>query len=388
MSDGAEGPIPTPILGLEQPFPGRQSRLLSQVLGFAVGFGAALLLLTSNYREGNPLYLYFLIVASIFGAILVHELGHLAVGRIVGFHFNSIRVGWLSLAFEYGKLKLRVRRDFHIAGYAGIQTDGVRRIRKRLAWFILGGPAANLLSVVAVVLIVNAFNLNDPSFETPAGVFAFMSLLIGLTSLAPYGHRQRSDGARLMMLKTSREKTTRWLCLCALARQYRLGKGPKSWNAHWIKQATAIRDSTTDEQAARWLAYLAASDRKQADPAAYNLERCLELAGQSVATVRDTLALEAAVHTAWFRNDADKSARWLAQVKSPKQVPKLMQLRGAVALACAKGDFDGAIATWKDGQAMIARLPVTSVNGSLTNAWSEWLAEIQEKQAGATAHQA
>jgi hypothetical protein len=41
---------------------------------------------------------------ALFVAIVIHELGHFIVGRMVGFSLQSPQLGRISIAFEYGKL--------------------------------------------------------------------------------------------------------------------------------------------------------------------------------------------------------------------------------------------------------------------------------------------
>jgi hypothetical protein len=109
MLNGAEAPLPTPILDLEIPLPQRQSRLRSQALGFVIGLVSTLVFVASVRGDSEH---FGRIAASLFIAIflgiLVHETGHLLAGWIVGFHFNSIQVGWLSLSFEYGRLTFHI----------------------------------------------------------------------------------------------------------------------------------------------------------------------------------------------------------------------------------------------------------------------------------------
>ena len=132
----------------------------------------------SHYElaNDNPGLLVIALFCAIVVAILVHEAGHLLAGRLTGFHFNAIRVLWLSLSFEYGKLKLHFRREMSEAGYASIQIDRIYRLRRRLMFFIAGGVAANILSLVLVVVTVNALDPHKLWIAMPAACFAFVSL--------------------------------------------------------------------------------------------------------------------------------------------------------------------------------------------------------------------
>jgi hypothetical protein len=382
MPNGAEAPLPTPILDLTVPLPQRRSRLRSQVVGFVFGIASTLVFLASIREDSEHFGVTSLILfIAIFAAILVHETGHLLAGWMVGFHFNSIQVAWLSFGFEYGRLTVHVRRDMSAGGYASVQIDRIYHLRRRFMFFIAGGPAASILSVVVAVVTVNVFDLHKSWLATPAACLAFVSLLFGLVSLFPMAGQGRwSDGARLEMLITSRDKTRRWFCLAALSNEHRRGRSPKLWNTNWTKAAASVRDNSADEMSACWLAYICASSRKQADVAAGYLERCLELVGLAGETLRDTLMLEAAVFQAWERDDAGKSAKWLSRVKAPARLPRLMQMRGTIAMNCAKRDFESAHANWREGLTLIEKLPATPVRESLAGSWAEWLAEIRERE--------
>jgi hypothetical protein len=375
-------PVSTPILDLETPLPLRRSPLRSQAVGFIFGLTSTLVFLASIRWDSDHfgvLPIILLIVS--FGAIFVHEAGHLLAGRIVGFHFNSIQVAWFSFGFEYGKLTFRVRREMSMGGYASIQIGRIYRLRRRLMFFIAGGPAANILSLVVAVVTVNWFDLHKSWLALPAECLAFVSVLFTLVSLLPLARPgYQTDGARLEMLLTSRDKSKRWFCLAALANQQRRGKPPKLWNANWAKASASVRDHSRDEMSACWLAYICYSARKQPDLAASYLERCLALLKLAGEAMRDTLMLEASVFQAWERDNAEKSAKWLNLVKAPRRLPRLMQLRSTIAMNCAKRDFESAHANWREGLVFIERLPSTPVRDVVTASWSEWLTEIRERQ--------
>ena len=132
--------------------------------------------------------------------------------------------------------------------------------------------------------------------------------------------------------------------------------------------------------AACWLAYLSSSDRKQPELAARYLERCLELFGLVGEAMRDTLMLEGAIFQAWERDNVEKATKWIELVKTPKRLPKLMQLRSTIAISCAKRDFTSAHTDWQEGWALIEKLPPTPVRDVAIASWSERLAEIRERE--------
>jgi hypothetical protein len=381
MSDEAPTKSPTPILDLEVPVGKRRAQFGSQVLGFVGGLAGSTLFFATFRKSDLPFPLLVLVlVIAVFAAVLVHELGHMLVGWGVGFHFSSIQITYFRLGFVNGKLRFGFRRDLPLLGYAGIQIDRVRRLRKRLFLFTAGGPAASIGSVVILAFLMNAFDLDHSWIATPAGVYAYVSLVLGMVSLVPMSARGfLSDGARLANLISFREKSRRWFCLAALANAHRIGRPAKTWNNSWTNAATAIRDGTVDEIAGCWIRYVSSSARKQLDVAAGYLERSLELASSRGGEVRDTLCMEAAIFQAWHRRDLDKATRWLDRVNQSR-LPRLSLVRGTIAMECARGNFEAANVSWEEGRSLIEKLLPTKLHDTFIDSWLEWREEIQDRQ--------
>src|SRR5438876_715764 len=102
MRNDSEKHPHTPILDLETPLPPCPPQTRPRIPGF--GFTLVPLLITNlilfDVIALGTLFLY----AAIFSAILVHEMGHVLAGWIVGFQFKSIQVAWFSVSRENGKL--------------------------------------------------------------------------------------------------------------------------------------------------------------------------------------------------------------------------------------------------------------------------------------------
>jgi len=372
----------TPLLDLQVPLPERKRGLANQLPGFLIGFaGAILFLAVFRNDQRTPPYVALFIPVILFVVVLLHELGHLGAGKLVGFHFSVIQIGWFFLGFEHGRLKLQIRRDLPFRGYAGIRIDHLCRVRRRLIVFVAGGPVATIASLIMVVVIVNVFDLHESRAAVPSQIFVLLSMLIAFASLVPRAGRTNcTDGARLASLINSRKKARRWICLAALANKYSHGTRIRNWNGTWIKAAVSVHDGTADELYACWLAQAWASDRKQSDEASAYLERCLELSDLAGPSMRDFLVLEAAIFQAWWRNDADKATQWLAQIRRQKMLPRLFQLRAALAVECAKKNFDAANSLWEEGRFIIDKLPPSDVRNLMSTSWSEWRDEIRKRQ--------
>ncbi len=327
-----------------------------------------------------PGYVVISFVLVFFLSVAVHEMGHLLLGKFVGFHFRFIQVGPLSLRLEYGRLKIRIHRGLLLGGFAGIQADRVCRLRRRLLIFILGGPAANLLSIPLTVMLVNYVfpELGRSWVAVPVAQFAFISMLLFMTSFLL--QRRTSDGGRVWMLLNSRESARRWVTIFAFGALTNRGVPAKFWKRSWLSAVTRLRDGSRDEFVGNWLAYASANDRKDASRAAAHLERCLELARSVSPSILSLAVVEAAVFTAWFRNDALMAEKWAGKLKQQKQAATISRIRLQTALLCSRGDFEGAVASWREGLQWLEGLPPTASNGQIRDSWREWLEEIEERR--------
>src|SRR5450755_4053970 len=119
------------------------------------------------------------------------------------------------------------------------------------------------------------------------------------------------------MLLRSCDRSRRWLSICAVGNLSNKGIAAKNWRRTWLRSATTVRDASVDDFGGNWLTYVSANDRKDAGVAATHLERCLERAQILPRSTRDVIAQEAAVFSAWFRDDASLADRWVAQLEKP-----------------------------------------------------------------------
>lgn len=376
---------PTPILDSAVRPKVRRAKLPALLFGLVLGipFGGLLVYVSRQAHDADSpaaefvLPIYFVTFAVV---IAVHELGHLLAGWSVGFHFSSFSVGPFSILREYGRLKLKIRRTLPAGGYAGMHVNRVLRLRRRLLIFTLGGPLANLVSAGITAAVLAYVPRTGTWLGTCGELFWMVSAFLGLSSLIPVRIGMLfPDGARIWMLLFSAAKARRWLCVVAIGSQSHAGIRSRDFRRTWLTGAGAVHDRSVDEFAANWVAYGAANDRKHAPVAAQHLEICLELVGLLGPTLQDTIALEAAVFTAWFRKDAATAQKWLSQVKRFNALPQLMRMRAEIALLCARNDFASATARWQNLIALAEKLPPTPVRNKLIAGLSEWRAEIEDR---------
>jgi hypothetical protein len=377
---------PTPILDSGVlPARARRTTWRGLSIGFVLGLLWALMVIKvvgGQFENLFPGLGVLLLLFAIFLAITVHEIGHLSAGWVVGFRFSVIRIGPFSFSLEHGRLRVGIRREMSVLGYAGMHIDSVRRLHRRMLIYVAAGPIGNLLSVPATVLIVNyAFpRLGKSWAAVPAAEFAVISLMFVMMSLVPIQSGLLSDGARIAMLLRSRDRSRRWLSIAAIGMASNSGTRAKDWRRTSLQRATSVHDNSTDTFTGNWLAYLSANDRKDAATAADYLEKCLDFSPRLPVSLRDLVAQEAAVYSAWFRNDGSLADKWLTQVRKPLQMQRLVRLRLDVALRCGHQDYAAAALSWQEGMTFIERATSGDSQRRLKESWLEWQEEILERQ--------
>lgn len=382
------GATATPILdSAVLPKPARRKRLVSTIWGVLLGLlFAAMLIYDDQHNRRSPAadYMVLFYFAVIMGVVVVHEVGHLLAGWIVGFRFSRISIGPLCLKIEHGRLKVEGRgRLTGAAGYAGMHVNSVRRLRRRLLIFTLGGPTANLLSFAVMIALLDYSAPGAPNnwMSLPARLFAQISLIIGLVNLVPFSVGALfSDGARIAMLFRSRARTRRWMSIAAIGDQNQKGVRPRQFRRTWLNAASSLHDGSVDDVAGNLLAYAAANDGKDEPIAALRLERCLELMHLLGPSTQNVISLEAAVFSSWFRKNPVIAQKWFEHVKKLKAITPLQRIRVDVALLCGREEFELALPKWQEGLTLINKLPGAPTQKRLLEGWLEWQEQILQRQ--------
>lgn len=367
--------VTTPVLD-SGVLPARHRGGMPKALAVALIIGVALMeilaMFAGMWHEQWPAIFLLLLIL----AIAIHEFGHLMAGWAVGFCFNSIQVGPFLLETWYDVLRARISTDLMFLGHAGMYANNVRRLRARSLIYIAGGPAANIATVIFVVVLSHLVPSNpNSSFETVVGQLGGISLMLAMVSLVPI---TSTDGALIEMLLSSPFTARRFLATMALGSQFKRGLRARDWKQSWVRAAINIPDKSRNDFYANWMAYLVANDRKESELAAQRLERCLELSPLLPSLLRDLVAQEAAVFSAWFRMDSNLAEKWLLQVKRFHSLGPVVQARTEVALYCARCDFQSAIAAWERAFDLVQKLPEKSENSALKESWLEWRTEFEE----------
>jgi hypothetical protein len=310
----------------------------------------------------SALAAYYLMVA-------IHELGHVFAGLCSGFRCRSLRVG-----------PLLFNRPFRLSLYRGpgAVVNGMAELipvaTDKLAWrgvaMVLGGPVANFLSVIVVLLLpfpIAAFS----------GFFIAFSVANGVSDLFPFESRLGvSDGRRIWMLLRQPERGERWLALLHLGGELNDGVLPEAVSANFLAKAIAIRDDSADTVTAHAIAFSAAFHQQKDSEAAQLLETSLAYSNHATPVVREALMSEAAVFQARRRRRADLADQWLARIPGTTQYP-WFRSRAEAAILEAKGDIDGAIKKLTEQEAAILAMPKNSQRDTLLRLLQRWKSDLR-----------
>jgi hypothetical protein len=393
----------TPILDLIEPFPPRRS-LRRPSVGILVTGGLVLVAAVvikfvfsvsildqcfsalnrfSRLIDSHGAVVFVLLaLAALSAALVIHELGHLFVGWVVGFHLQQLLVGPLLITVRNGKTGFRLlNRGLNGLTKMGIKEPvGSLQLPGKLACFIAAGPGANIFCGAAVALVFSDwYGRNSFQLSVAIGdLFVFFSFLLATTNLVPAQLRcgRPTDGARLLSLAAANAESRRWISTLVLDALAECGVRPKKWDQLLVERASSCPDGSQDARYGNWLAYRWASDRNDEEAAASYLECCLRNVYIPLDEFCWIIVLEASIFQAWFRGDAAKASEWYAKVGDSIEIPPILKLRAMIALLWAQGKTGDAIRVWQRALVAIRSWPRSPVQSDLEQSWLEWRQEM------------
>src|ERR1700734_4122222 len=182
--DGLDIASPTPYLDCELPLP-RLSPYYRQIPAWQTG------LILGMFALRTPLEIYILILS----VTLIHEAGHCLVGLIAGLELDRIRVGPVELD-SYRRLHWEWRRSSLLGGHALMLPKSNSALPVRLAAYIAGGPAANIL---CGLVVLDLGPLRNAHLTGLAQLFVAGSFVAGVANFIPFRRFGfSSDGMKLV----------------------------------------------------------------------------------------------------------------------------------------------------------------------------------------------
>jgi hypothetical protein len=256
-----------------------------------------------------------------------------------------------------------------VNGVAELIPVATDKLPGRGVAMVLGGPAANFLSAIVVLLLpfpITAFS----------GFFIAFSIANGVNDLFPFESRLGvSDGRRIWMLLRQPEHGERWLALLHLGGELTDGVPPESLSADFLAKAIAIRDASADTVKAYAIAFSAAFHQRKDNEAQQRLETCLAYSAHATPVLREALMSDAAVFQARRRKRADLADQWLAEIPIKMQYP-WFRTRAEAAILEAKGDVDGAVRKLAEVEAAILALPKNAQRDTSLRTLQRWKSDL------------
>jgi hypothetical protein len=146
-----------------------------------------------------------LMVAALFTAFALHECGHLAAGKLMGYRFRLLALGPLWIVRSPAGLRIYWRWSPIFWGpMAAAMPKSADRYASRIAWYIAGGPVASVIVAIAALVVSQLTHGESRLFLR---TLALASTCVFVATSQPYGTGigVASDGGRLLRYATDRE---------------------------------------------------------------------------------------------------------------------------------------------------------------------------------------
>ncbi len=313
----------------------------------------------------------------------VHELGHLAAGRLAHLHFRELVVGPLTVTQTDDGLRLGAQRKLGLfSGRVTCIPEAGRSpasLNQPMLLFATGGPLASILLAGTGMLLFRLLG-EGPSVVGPVwlGEFALMvgvvSFFFFLGAMRPgtYTSGLPADGSRIMTLWRNGPEARRWCALVALQGANQTGQRPRDWPAAVVEQALEPENGSFDDLTAHLLGYNWAMDTDQTDRAGDLVKAAWESPIAWSSGARSQMALELAFWEAHANDNPTAAREWLALTRRPDQTSTLFN-RAQAAIELAEGHAAAA----QLAEAGLAALAGSEPTGTVLLE-REWLRSIAE----------
>lgn len=172
------------------------------IWGIGSTIGVIIGITMAERGEGNLAYavlLLLLLLLALYLQVLLHELGHLIMGRLNGFELQSFRVMGLIYERENGRFTWRFRSTGR-GGLIIMFPKNTDTTRTQSILYFSGGVLMHLVSIVIYLLLLELI----PASGSVAAYFFYVSIIIAAAllvgNLIPYTTRSniRSDGKHIL----------------------------------------------------------------------------------------------------------------------------------------------------------------------------------------------
>lgn len=300
----------------KQDFKTLRGMLIAGGMGAAFGFGALWLMrpaLRSLPKLGKVVALEaaVAVVVCMFGLILLHELGHLLGGLLVGFEFSFLTTGPLRIYRQDGKLHVSWNKSLELwGGIAACFPKDFKDLNRRMLVMVAGGPLASLVVGAALWLLAP---LVAPHLAIAMRVLGATSLALGAVNAIPMQNgRFQSDGGKIRTLLAGGPECDRMVAMTTLAVQLMGGARPRDFQPELVKMLEPVPEISAETFGVAYLLSQYAFDRGDFATSAALLDRLLENVNSLAHFQRPFVYLEGAFWEARMRKNPGKAREYQA----------------------------------------------------------------------------
>ena len=156
-------------------------------------------------------------------------------------------------------------------------------------------------------------------------------------------HILRSDGSALFVLLRGGEQAARYVALTNLVLLELQKVRSPDWPEHWITQATALPDGSTDDAFGCYYGYFWHKATGNSEEAQRCMKRVMERIEQIPGAHRPAIYLEAAFYYAFDVGNAREARKCLAQSHNAPNMTDSRRARIEACILRAEGDLPGCL---------------------------------------------
>jgi hypothetical protein len=297
----------------------------------------------------------------LFLVILVHELGHLIAGKIVGFQTLLFRVGFLVARRLDGRWRLRFEVSKIVVGGMVIMAPvSLGNLSSNLLLLIAGGPVASLLFGLTCLCALQY----APSSTWAALGYGFDTcavLSIGMVAVSAWPSKigyLSSDGLLVLTLLRGGSAAERLKATYARSSSRVTDLRPRAWPAAWIAEPVAEGKTALERFSLSMQAYTHALDSGRITDAGIFLEYPMKFTTKTSGPRQ--LLLECAYFEGRHRNGAEQARKWFRlAAQSRTEVDSYMIFRCEAAVLLAEGREEEFRQTVKNAKSALDLVPKT-----------------------------
>ena len=158
-----------------------------------------------NFMFSKPLNTLIIISISFLSTVFIHELGHLVMGKLVGFNLLEIKIWFFSFSRLQGDsnkpFKFKLKNILSLNGYTFMNPNSTKNFLVKEILFLIGGILFNLV-LFLLILYYESANPNIPiQSQVFLTIFAFLQFFLLIVNSFPiFLNENLFDGKKIYNL--------------------------------------------------------------------------------------------------------------------------------------------------------------------------------------------